>query len=138
MTDKELAKPIQLTVYDPVFGQEVVVFCNQKFEAYTKWQKKLGVSNVDEDLNPNFSAFSTHVSGEDMPNKYIIWVNHFAWTLEDQSSLIHEIIHTVFRIWSANNISFCSETQEFLASSVDKLYSSIAQKIMLREKRSKK
>ncbi len=130
-------KKVKFTVYDPIFGQEVVVFCNQEPRVFIDWQKKFNVSNVDDDFNPNFSAFSTHISGEDMPNKYVIWVNHFNWTLDDQSSLIHEVIHTIFRIWEANRIPFCPETQEFLAASTDKLYSTIAAKILLREKRAK-
>lgn len=127
-------KPIRFTVYDPMFGQEIVVFCNQSVEMYSKWQESQGVANVDKDMNPNFTAFTTQLSAEDKPNIYVVWVNEFNWTLDNQASLLHEIIHVVFRIWSANSIPFSSDTQEFLASSVDKLYSSIAAKIMLRDK----
>lgn len=120
-------------VYDPMFGQEVTVFCNQSIEAYNKWEKTQGVEDTTKSMNPNFSAFSTQYSTENEASKYVIWVNQFNWTLDDQASLIHEVIHIVFRIWGANNIPFCPETQEFLAASVDKLYSSIAAKIMVRD-----
>lgn len=133
----EQLAPINFKTFDPIFGQEVHVFCNCDLNTYVRWQKKVGASNIDEDFNPNFAAFSTHVSGDDIPNKYVIWVNHFNWTLDDQASLLHEIIHTIFRIWDANRIPVCQETQEFLAASADKMYSTIAAKIMLRDRKKK-
>lgn len=115
-------------VDDPIFGQRIYVFLNCKEQVFIDWQKRLNVANLDG-IDPNHHAFSTHISGEGEPNKYVIWLNHFDWTLDDQASLIHEIIHTVIRIWDANNIKFSVETQEFYAHSVDKLYMKIARKI---------
>lgn len=127
---------IKLRVFDPIFKQEIVVFCNSTSEDYYKWEKKLNIVNGGEPLDPNLNAFSTHVSAEGEPNIYLIWLSHFNWTLDDQSSLIHEIVHTIVRIWEANNIKFIPETQEFFAHSVDKLYSLIAGKILIRKGKS--
>jgi len=124
-------KPISFKVYDPIFKQEIHVFCNNTEANLLSWQRRIGVSDDDnEGLNPNFMAFSTHYSSPGKANVYLIWLNNLNWTLEDQSSLIHEIIHIVVRIWEANNIKFVPETQEFYAHSVDKLYSLIASKIL--------
>lgn len=126
--------PKKFSVLDPIFHQRIYVFLNCKEEEYLRWQKRLNVSN-GHGLDPNLVAFSTHVSAENEPNKYIVWLNHFNWTLDDQESLIHEIIHTIVRIWEANNISFVPETQEFYAHSVGRLYSVIAAKLMAEKKK---
>lgn len=125
--------PIKTAVYDPIFKQKVQVFCNCTERDYLIWQKRLNVSNIDG-LDSNLRAFSTHVSSEGMPNIYVIWLNRFSWTLDDQESLVHEVVHTVVSIWEANDISFVPETQEFFAQSTGRLYSLIASKIMIREK----
>ena len=127
-------------MHDPIFHQEIVVFCNQTEKDLLDWQRRLGVSEGENrGLNPNYNAFSTHYSAEGEPNIYLIWLNRFDWTLNDQATLIHEIVHTVVRIWEQNNIKFVPETQEFYAHSVDGLYSLIATKILIRkEKRGQK
>jgi hypothetical protein len=122
--------PIRSVVFDPIFKQEIQVFCNLAEEDWMRWQRRRNIVNA-EGLNPNTVAFSTHVSAEGEPNVYIIWLNRFDWTLDDQESLIHEITHTVVRIWEANNISFCIETQEFFAHSVGRLYAMIGAKLLL-------
>ena len=127
-------RPIRTKVYDPIFKQEVTVFCNCTEAELSAWEKRLGVHEDDRrGLNPNFGAFSTHYSCNDAPNVYLIWLNRFDWTLDDQDTLIHEVVHTVTRIWEANNIKFVPETQEFFAHSVGRLYAAIAAKILLRK-----
>ncbi len=126
--------PKKFTVSDPIFGQEIHVFCNSTESAWYNWQKRLEISNP-AGLDPNHVGFSTHISFDDRPNVYVIWLNQFNWTLNDQETLIHEITHTVVRIWQANNITFCPETQEFFAHSVGGLYSVIASKILATSKR---
>ena len=138
ISDSQLA-PIRTKVYDPIFKQEVVVFCNLTEKDLDVWEKRLGVHQDDRrGLDPNYSAFSAHYSCDDAPNIYLIWLNRFGRTLDDQDSLIHEVIHTIFRIWEANNIPFCSETQEFFAHSVGHLYAAIGAKLMVRKERRKK
>lgn len=130
----DILAPIKTVVYDPIFKQKVQIFCNLTEADLTAWEKKVGVSNSDG-LNPNTVAFSTHYSSTDAPNIYLIWLNRFDWTIDDQDSLIHEIVHTIVRIWQANNIQFVPETQEFFASSVGGLYALIATKLMVRPKK---
>lgn len=132
----ELLAPIKTKVYDPIFNQEITVFCNCTEADLNAWEKKLGVRKEDrEGLNPNFGAYSTHYSCDDAPNVYLIWLNRFNWTLDDQDTLIHEITHTVVRIWQANNIQFVPETQEFFAHSVGRLYAAIGAKLLIRGKK---
>lgn len=130
----EQLEPIRCAVYDPIFNQEIQVFCNLTEAGWMRWQKRRNIVNADG-LNPNTVAFSTHVHAEGERNVYIIWLNHFNWTLDDQESLIHEITHTVVRIWEANNIPFCVETQEFFAHSVGRLYSVIGAKLLVKPKK---
>lgn len=124
----ELA-PISTVIYDPVFKQEIRIFCNVTEDVWVRWQKRRKIVNADG-LDPNHVAFSTHVTADGEPNIYIIFLNHFDWTLDDQDSLIHEIVHTVVRIWEANNIKFVPETQEFFAHSVGHIYALIGAKLM--------
>lgn len=123
-----------LKVYDPIFNQRIAVFVNKSQEEYKKWEKRMNVANPSE-VNFNIAAWSTHISADGEPNTYIIYLPKFQWTLDDQATLIHECIHTVVRIWESNNISFVPETQEFFAHSVDRLYSTIAAKLLTRRKK---
>lgn len=126
--------PVRFKVHDRIFNQEVHVFCNMDGADLLAWQKRLGVKDQDnEGLNPNYRAFSTHYTCDGEPNVYLIWLNRFDWTLDDQDSLVHECTHIIFRIWGANNIPVAPENQEFLAHSIAHLYADIAAKILLRK-----
>lgn len=129
MTKKITIGKTTLKIYDPIFKQKIMCFFNCDEANYVAFQKRLGVSNLDG-YDPNNIAFTTHISAEGEPNTYVIWLKHFDWTIDDQASLIHELIHVVVRIWEANNIKFIPETQEFFAHSVDQLYSLIAAKLL--------
>ena len=131
-----MLKPQKFTVVDPIFKQRVKVFLNCAEGEWLRWQKGMNVANVDG-FNYNLEAFSTHVYADGEPSTYVIWLNHFDWTLDDQESLIHEIIHTVLRIWETNGIFFSLETQEFYAHSVGRLYGTIASRLMKEKIRAK-
>lgn len=122
-------KARKFLVYDPIFKQPIHVFLNCSEEQWGRWIKKLNVVN-DTGLDPNFVGFSTHISAEGEPNNYVIWLNHFDWTLDCQETLIHEIAHTIVRIWETNNIQFVPETQEFYAHSLGRLYAIISAKVL--------
>lgn len=124
-----------ITIHDPVFEQKIIVLLNNTAEDFKNFEKKHGVVNGGEDLDPNFMGFTTHLSSDEEPNIYIIFIPKFDWTIQDQQTLIHEIIHVTFRIWGANNIVFIPETQEFLAHQVDKTYGMIARKLITKVKK---
>jgi hypothetical protein len=136
MSSQKNITAISTVVYDPIFKQEIRVFCNTTEDAWMRWQRRRKIVNA-EGLDPNHVAFSTHVAAEGEPNVYIIWLNHFSWTLDDQESLIHEITHTVVRIWEADNIKFVPETQEFFAHSVGRIYALIGAKLLSGNTKSK-
>jgi len=125
--DDKIGKRI-FKIYDPLFSQSVTVFINCEEDDFMKWQKRLNVVNADG-LDPNLIAFTTYVSADGEPSRYVIWLTHFDWTLDDQESLVHECIHAVIRIWKANNIPVSIDNQEFLAHSAGKLYSMIGAKL---------
>lgn len=124
----------QLKLLDPIFSQDVRIFLNCENDEYIKFQKKLNVANPDS-TDANQLAFTTHITCDNEPNVYVIWIKHFDWSIDDQATLIHELIHLVVRIWEANNIQMIPETQEFFAHSVDKLYSIIAVKLLNKSKK---
>lgn len=124
----------KLKIFDPIFKQDIRVFLNCTNEEYVEFQKKAGVSSPDK-TDANQLAFTTHLACDDEPNIYVVWIKHFDWTIDDQATLIHELIHLVVRIWGANNIQMIPETQEFFAHSVDKLYSMIALKLLPKKKK---
>lgn len=127
---------LNLKVHDPIFHQRVLVLLNNTEDDYRKLEKRLGIENAME-LNPNFSGFTTHIYSEKEPNTYVIFIPHFDWTIDDQSTLIHEIVHVVFRIWQANNIPVVPDNQEFLAHSIDGLFMQISRKIFNNSKKKK-
>jgi hypothetical protein len=125
-----------IIVYDPIFRREVHVFLNCSDDFVGRWKKKLGKCEGDLDMNPNLYAFSTFISSETEPTIFFVRLRYFNWTIDDQGTLIHELTHVVFRIWEHNNIPFSSDTQEFLAHSVGRLYEDVAGAIFkLRKKR---
>lgn len=126
--------PKTLTVYDPIFKQKIIVFINRTKKEFDAWQKKMNVAN-DMPWNYNLGAFTTHLSAEEAPDIYVVYVPKFDWTIDDQATLIHELIHVITRVWNSNNIVFNNDTQEFFAHSVDKLWSNIAWKLMPRKKK---
>jgi len=126
----------QVKVYDPIFHQRVVILVNYSVEDYQAWEKRMGVANPSGH-NYNVGAFTTHLTAEGEPNTYIVYMPHFEWTIDDQSTLIHELIHVIVRIWEANNIQFVPPTQEFFAHSVDQLFGEIAHKLLSKSKKKK-
>lgn len=119
---------LSFNVYDPIFKQKVLVMLNCTEEDFRKFEKKEGIVNPVE-FDTLFGGWTTHISSSDKPTTYIIFIPSFDWTINDQATLIHEIIHVVFRIWGSNNISVIPETQEFLAHSVDGLFTEISSKL---------
>jgi hypothetical protein len=129
---------MEFTVRDSIFGVKVHVLLNCSEEDFRKWCKRHGAEDYSsQKLNPNFCGFSTYLTCEEAPDKYLIFINEFNWTIPDQNTLVHEIVHTIFKIWdrAGGIVSFGS--QEFFAVTVGKMYVSIAKEIMKRGKRQK-
>ena len=133
MTHKKKLKKVKRSfcVRESIFQRPVHVFLNLSYEEYQEWQKKFAPEATDLDLgdNPNYQAFSTEITGGGKPTEWIIFLREFDWTLNNQGSLIHEIVHTIIKIWKENNIPFNSDTQEFLAQSVSNLYEDIGKEL---------
>lgn len=130
MTKKKLKptgkKYFKLT--DPIFHQRVHVFINYSREDYEAWLKKRGV--VDEShWNNQLMAFSTEMKSATAPTEWIIYVPNFDWKIQDHGSVVHEVVHTIMKIWASNNVPFSLDTQEFVATSVHRLYEDITAKI---------
>ena len=114
---------------EPIFNRTIHVFLNYPDKKFIEWARKNGDKNYSEGWDPNFAAFSQSISIENKPDEYIISIQKFDWTIIDQGSLIHEIVHTIFKIWKTNAIPFALDNQEFFAHSVANLYEDIAYKI---------
>ncbi len=117
------------TVEEAVFHRRVHVFLNYSNEDYQKWCKKLRVEDLHSD-NKEFSATSFEFDHDNKPTEWAIFIKRFNWSIGSQGTLIHEIVHTIIKIWRVNNIPYGLETQEFLAHEITNLYEDIAAKIM--------
>lgn len=121
------------TLYDPIFSQRIYVLLNQDEKSYARFLTRHKVKNVGKrDLSLTmFQGFSSWIEDEDGTREYIILLKHFTWTIKHQGTLIHEIVHTIIKIWEFNNIPYNSDTQEFLAHSIGGLYEMISRKLLI-------
>jgi hypothetical protein len=117
-------------IRERIFNRKVNVFLNYSGKDFNKWCNKKNYKQDDhEEKDNDLIGFSTEMSGEDTPTEWIIVCNNFDWTIKDQGTLIHEIVHTVIKIWNRNNMKVCLETQEFFAHEINNLYEDICCKI---------
>lgn len=120
-----------LVVTESIFKRTVHVFLNYSSKEFDEWAAKKNITNdTGCSKDQEFSAFATHIESTDSPAEYVIVICKFDWTIQDQGTLIHEIVHVVMRIWQSNNIPVALDTQEFLAHSVGNLFEDIAVKIV--------
>ncbi len=117
-----------IKLYDPIFKQEIHVFLNTPDKEYIRWQKRVGVEEVDRVSN-TFLGFSSVLTSDEDPPMYLIYIRDFQWTIKNQGTLIHELAHTVVKLWDTNNIKFNQDTQEFYAHTIANLYEDIAVKL---------
>ena len=118
-------------VRESIFHRRVHVFINFTGKEFTAFCKKkgfeeLGGSNSDD----NFAAFSATKSESGKADEWIIVIKRFNWCINDQGSLVHEVVHTIMKIWDANNIPHSLDNQEFLAHAIANLWEDIAAKIL--------
>lgn len=116
------------TVRDSVFQRKVHVLLNFSEKEYYRFCKQKDWQDIGES-DPNFTGWSAGMSAEGEPTEWIIVIKNFQWTISHQGTLVHEIVHTVMKIFSANNIPFQLETQEFIAHIVGNMYEDIAREI---------
>jgi hypothetical protein len=127
LKDKPLGK-MQFIVKDCVFNRTVHVLLNYSADDFTKWAQAKGDKSYqkDERGDANMYAFSSQMDTPGEQTEWIICMKSFNWTIRDQGSLIHEIVHTVMKIFAMNNIPFVLETQEFCAQIIGNMYEDIA------------
>ena len=121
-----------LKITDSIFKQRVHVLLNYTPEDYAKWLTKVGAKDVSNKSFDNFSGFSSSMEKEGEPDQYIVYVKNFNWAIKCQGTLIHEIVHTIIKIFDANNIPYNLDTQEFLAQEVSNMYEEIAEKLLVK------
>jgi hypothetical protein len=126
-----------LRVQESIFHRTVHVLLNYSADDWVAWQKRKGIDNADKDQRAasNFAGFSTQIDSTVSPSEWIICLKEFNWTISDQGTLVHEIVHVIMKIFLFNNIPFNPDTQEFIAHAVGNLYEDIAGKIFRVKKR---
>lgn len=118
------------TVREAIFRRRVHVFINYSDKEFSAWSKRKGWGERKKIETPNFKAWSAEVGDDEGFAEWLICIHDFDWRISDQGTLIHEIVHTIIKIWKINNISVNVETQEFFAHSIGNLYEEIAAKLM--------
>ena len=118
-----------IKIYDAIFQRPIHVLLNHTPQDYAKWLTKVGAKDIGDDKFDDFAGFSTSIDIDGKPTEWIIYQKSFDWTIKDQGTLIHEIVHTIIKIWHSNNIPYNQDTQEFLAHSIGNLYEDIARKL---------
>jgi len=123
-------------IIDPIFRQRIYILLNQDEKSYAKFLTRQKIKNVEkETIEINrFRGMSSWIEEKETGIRYyIILLKEFNWTLSHQNTLIHEIVHTIIKIWASNNIHFNEETQEFLAHSIGNLYEQIGRKLLTKK-----
>lgn len=120
------------TLYEPIFRRRVHVLLNNSAKDFEKWAHRMGDTTFKADSDEaDFQAISRSITNSETGvTEWIIQLRKFEWAVSHQASLIHEIVHTIMKIWNSNNIPHTIDTQEFLAHSIGNLYEEIAAKIL--------
>mgnify|MGYP007100072807 CR=1 FL=1 len=121
-------------VSDSIFHQTIHILLNHTAEQYVQFLNRLKVKDVIDKTFDDFAGFTTAIEITDKPTEWVIYVKEFEWTIKNQGTLIHEIVHAVIRIWQHNNIPYNADTQEFLAHSIANLYEDITRKLLVKKK----
>lgn len=117
-------------IYDGIFARRVHVLLNYTPQDYEKWLNTKKIKDVGIKNFNDFAGWSTEIESSDGQTELIIFVSHFNWAIKCQGTLIHEITHTVVKLFNHNNIPFNSDTQEFFAHLISRMYEDIAHKLL--------
>ncbi len=117
---------------DAIFRRQVHVFLNYEDAEFNAWCVKNGADEGDTkaDLR-NFAGYSTSLT--DIKTgicEYVILCRKFNWTIDNMGTLVHEIGHTIVKIWAANHMKINEDTQEFFCHTLGEMYMAIAAKIV--------
>lgn len=117
-------------VQDSIFKRTVHVLINYDHGEYMRWAQRYGCTFEGDIGNEhNYSGFSSVIDIKDKPSEWIIVLHSFNWCIQDQGTLVHEVTHTIVKIFKENNIPFNDHTQEFLAHNIGNMFEDIAQKL---------
>ncbi len=118
-------------VYDSIFQQRVHVLLNHTAKDYEKWLNKNKVKDLECKNFDDFQGWVSQFTSEKGKTERILFLPDFQWTIKQQGTLIHEIVHVIIRIWQFNNIPYNADTQEFLAHSIGNMYEDISRKLLV-------
>ena len=129
-TKKVDVKARHFIVFDPIFSQKIHVFVNTPIKKYYEFLRKFDVK-FDEDSNYalKFGGFSSCIESKTGPPEFVIFVNRFDHSIASGETLIHEIVHTMIKIWDMNHIPYDYSTQEFMAWTIGNIWADIIVKL---------
>lgn len=135
-TMPEKIKKQHFVISDANFKRTVHCFVNYSHDEFTKFARKKGATDYEDDpeYENNFAGFSTVISAKNAPDEFVIVLKKFDWCISDQGTLIHEITHTVMKIFASNNIPFNLDTQEFIAHAIGNMYEDFVRKLLVVKK----
>jgi len=106
-----------LIINDPVYLEEILLIVNCSADKLNKYlHKKYGV-NKNAVNNPDWSASYLRITNDEDKSLFIrvVWVRDFDWTINDQASLNHELIHCATAILKDKGIDISNDNDEVLA-----------------------
>lgn len=98
-------RPIQthFSFTDPIYRAEIHVYVGSAESLNSRFKRRWGL-NLDP--KKHHSAESFRLTENDGGFRvYVIWVDYFDWRIGDQGSFIHEISHTVTKVFQDRGIS---------------------------------
>ena len=121
-------------IYDPIFGRRIHVLLNFEMKDYESWLNRRKIKDISLKNFDDFAGFSTTIETQGGQTELVIFQRRFNWAIKCQGTLIHEITHTVVKIFNHNNIPFTTETQEFFAHMISRIYEEVALKLLVKIK----
>lgn len=123
-------------VEESIFKRTVHVLVNYDQRQYARWAQRCGYKLEGHAIlgEADLAGFSSEITCDSEPTEWLIVLKNFNWCIQDQGTLIHEITHTIIKIFHANNIPWSDQTQEFLAHDIGNLFEAIAHKLFYKRK----
>ena len=125
-------------IWDTIFSNRIHCYIGYTQEELSKLMKRqynytepiklCGFGGLSFDIER--IEFGDNENSEDIHYiAFIIWLRRYNWTIDDMATLIHEISHTIDKMFDYNNIPLSKDTGEFRAVLAGDIYGKIAQKI---------
>jgi hypothetical protein len=114
-----------INTYDKLYHSDIYLFLAPR-DAITGIFKRKWDFEYTPKSHHKAESFSIETSGW---IRYIIWMDGFNWTVDDQRTLVHEIFHTVARVMNDRGVIYSPDNTEPYAYYFDMVFAELWNKL---------